>query len=109
MKNNYEDNLVKEVLEDFRCRQIERKNFENTWQLNINFFLGNQYCYISPSGEIMEYGKQYFWQEREVYNHIANIVELRLSKLSRVRPALTVVPFSDDENDINCAKTSKRF
>ena len=104
-----QEDIVKEVLEDFKSRQVERRNFENVWQLNINFFLGNQYCYISPSGEIVEYGKQYFWQEREVYNHIANIIELRQSKLSRVRPSLTVVPFSDDESDINCAKTSKKI
>jgi len=110
MKNNLnEEELVKEVLEDFKIRQGERRNFENTWQLNINFFLGNQYCYISPSGEIMEYGKQYFWQEREVYNHIANLIEIRLAKLARVRPAVSVVPFSDDENDIHCAKTSRKI
>ena len=108
-KNLEEDKLVKEVLEDFKVRQLERKNFENNWQLNINFFLGNQYSYISPSGEIMEYGKQYFWQEREVYNHIANLVEIRLSKLSRIRPSLSVIPFSDDENDIACAKTSRKI
>ena len=104
-----EEKIVESVLEDFKNRQLERKNFENNWQLNINFFLGNQYSYISPSGEIMEYGKQYFWQEREVYNHIANLVEIRLSKLSRVRPSLNVVPFSDDENDIACAKTSRKI
>jgi hypothetical protein len=104
-----EEKIVESVLEDFKVRQIERKNFENSWQLNINFFLGNQYSYISPSGEIMEYGKQYFWQEREVYNHIANLIEIRLSKLSRVRPSLNVIPFSDDENDIACAKTSRKI
>ncbi len=104
-----DEDLIKSVLEDFKTRQQERKSFENTWQLNINFFLGNQYCYISPAGEIMETGKQYFWQEREVYNHIANLIELRQSKLSRVRPTLTVVPFSDDERDIFCAKTSKKI
>jgi len=108
-KSNVEKEIVEKVLEDFRQRQFERKNFENNWQLNINFFMGNQYCYISPNGEIMEYGKQYFWQEREVYNHIANIIETRLAKLSRVRPALSVVPFSDDESDIACAKTSKKI
>ena len=106
-KEDYESELVKSVLEDFEQRQLERKSFENNWQLNINFFMGNQYCYITPAGSIMETGKQYFWEEKEVYNHIANIVELRLSKLSRVRPVLTVVPFSDDERDIACAKTSK--
>ncbi len=109
VKKTDEEKLVESVLEDFKIRQLERKNFENNWQLNINFFLGNQYCYLSPSGEIMEYGKQYFWQEREVYNHIANLVEVRLSKLSRVRPTLSVVPFSDDENDVACAKTSRKI
>ena len=104
-----EKEYVDSILEDFKLRQQERKNYENTWQLNINFFLGNQYCYISPTGEIMEYGKQYFWQEKEVYNHMANMVEVRLSKLVRVRPTLTVVPFSDEENDIACAKTSKKI
>lgn len=106
-KNDQE--IVESILEDFKARQHERKNFENAWQLNINFFIGNQYCYVSPNGEIMEYGKQYFWQEREVYNHIANIIEIRLSKLSRVRPALSVVPFSDEENDVASAKTSKKI
>lgn len=108
-KDDYESELVESVLRDFAERQVERKSFESLWQLNINFFLGNQYCYVSPTGEIMENGKQYFWQEKEVYNHIANIIELRQSKLSKVRPTLTVVPFSDDERDISCAKTSKKI
>ncbi len=108
-EENKEKEIVEKILEDFKFRQQERKNFENTWQLNINFFLGNQYCYISPTGDITDTDKQYFWQEREVYNHIANLVELRQSKLSRVRPTLTVVPFSDDENDVACAKTSKKI
>lgn len=103
------EQLVQSVLKDFEERQYERKSFEGTWQLNINFFLGNQYYFISPTGDLVENGKQYFWQEKEVYNHIANIIELRQSKLSRVRPTLTVVPFSDDERDIACAKTSKKI
>lgn len=108
-KEDFEQLLVQSVLRDFEARQVERKSFESSWQLNINFFLGNQYCFISPTGDIVENGKQYFWQEKEVYNHIANIVELRQSKLSKVRPALTVVPFSDDERDVACAKTSRKI
>lgn len=101
--------IVADILDDFHKRQAERKFYEATWQLNINFFIGNQYSYITPNGDIMETGKQYFWQEREVYNHIANIIEIRQAKLSRVRPSLTVVPFSDDEGDVACAKTSKKI
>ena len=104
-----EEDIVHEVLDDFKLRQLERKSFESIWQLNINFFLGNQYCYISPNGEIMETGKQYFWQEKESFNHIASLIEIRQSKLSRVRPSLTVIPFSDDDGDIACAKTSKKI
>jgi len=48
-----DEDIVKDVLDDFKNRQLERKSFENIWQLNINFFLGNQYCYISPNGEII--------------------------------------------------------
>ena len=80
VKDDLEAQLVREVLEDFEARQIERKSFENAWRLNINFFMGNQYSYISPAGEIVETGKQYFWEEKEVFNHIANIIELRQSK-----------------------------
>ena len=40
--NIEEEDLVASVLDDFRARQQERKSFESVWQLNINFFLGNQ-------------------------------------------------------------------
>ena len=42
MKNDKDYEIVKEVLEDFKQRQLEKKNFENIWQLNINFFLGSK-------------------------------------------------------------------
>ena len=77
----FEEDLVKEVLDDFKTRQQERKSFETQWELNMNFLMGNQYCSIGPSGEVEEYDKQFYWQEREVYNHIAPIIESRLAKL----------------------------
>ena len=42
-KYDAEKELVKSILADFKNRQIERKKFENVWQLNINFYLGNQF------------------------------------------------------------------
>lgn len=103
------EDIVKQIIEDFTQRQQERKKFEANWQLNINFFVGNQYCAINSNNDVVDFEKQFFWQEREVYNHIAPIVEQRLSKLSKVRPAMTVVPFTDSANDINCAKVSKNI
>lgn len=104
-----QNEIVDEIWEDFNARRQSRKSFETAWQLNINFLLGNQYSYINSNNDIVNEKKQYFWQEREVYNHIAPIVDLRISKLARVKPALTVLPFSDDAKDIACAKVSKNL
>ena len=106
-KINYEEDLVEEVKQDFLKRQNERKTFEAKWRLNNNFILGNQYAGINSLSEVEEYGKQYFWQEREVFNHVAPIIESRLSKLSTVRPKMNVLPSSSEESDLKVARLSK--
>ncbi|HEY8443795.1 MAG TPA: hypothetical protein VIL24_03245 [Clostridia bacterium] len=98
--------LVVEVRKDFETRQNARKSLELQWQLNINFVLGNQYCDIAPNGQIEDSGKRYYWQERQVYNHLAPILETRLAKLNRVRPKMAVLPATDDDSDIYAAKLS---
>lgn len=100
-------NIVNEVQKDFKSRQAERKSFEAQWRLNSNFLMGNQYCSINGINEVEDYDKQYFWQEREVFNHIAPLYESRMAKLARVRPKMKVVPTSTQENDIKIAKMSK--
>ena len=91
-KETREKELVTEIREDFERRQEERKPFDAQWQLNMNFVMGNQYCGIGANDTLDDFDKQYFWQEREVYNHIAPIMEIRLSKLAKVRPTMTVLP-----------------
>lgn len=108
-KDMYIEDIVRETQEDFKSRQFARKSFENEWLLNINFYIGNQYTTINASNELEDYSKQYFWQEKEVFNHITPLVDLRMSKLSRVRPSMSVVPFSDDDEDIACAEVSKKI
>ena len=98
-----EELLAEEVTEDFLKRQEARKIIERGWQLNMNFVCGNQYCDVSPSGEIYDEEKGYFWQARRVFNHIAPIVDLRCSKLGRIRPALIVKPAGNEESDRHSA------
>ena len=106
-KDKFYEDLVQEVKNDFVSRQKERKSFEAQWQLNNNFLIGNQYCSINLLNEVEDYDKQYFWQEREVYNHIAPMIEARMAKLTRVRPQLSVLPVSGEEEDIKSAKVTK--
>ena len=61
----FEEDIVKEVKADFLARQQARKNIERQWQLNMNYSMGNQYLAIDSVGEIEDYEKQYFWQEKD--------------------------------------------
>ena len=109
VKERYQDDdLVKQVTSDFERRREMRRNIENNWLLNINFLFGNQHSEITPTGDITDFGKQYFWQEREVYNHIAPIIETRLAKLARVKAGVSVRPATDDDIDIKSAKFASR-
>lgn len=101
--------LVKEVVDDFHKRQYDRKSFDTAWQLNMNFLLGNQYCSVGYGGAVEEMDKQYFWQEREVFNHIAPIYDIRYAKLSKIKPKMSVIPSTTDERDIKTAKVSKKI
>lgn len=108
-KQEFYENIVAEVKQDFEARQLRRRPYELQWQLNMNFLMGNQYCGISPQGAIEQEDKYYFWQEKQVYNHIAPIVETRVARLNHVRPKMSVRPFSNSESDISAAKTSTKI
>ena len=79
--------IVDSIQNDFKSRQEIRKPFELIWELNMNFYLGNQYSYISNSQELLNVEKMFHWENRETYNHIAPIIESRLSKLNKIKPA----------------------
>lgn len=104
-----QDLLVEEVLKDFKNRQEERRKFDTIWQLNINFLMGNQYCNVGYGGLLEESDKQYFWQEREVFNHIAPIYDVRCAKLLKTKPKFAVLPATNDERDKQTSKVSKKI
>jgi hypothetical protein len=71
--------IIDEVTADYERRKSARKSLEDKWKTNIDFYNGNQ-----NSG----FGKQYFWQIQENYNHIGPLVENRLAILADVRPEI---------------------
>ena len=99
------ERIRKKKLAEFVLRELERRSAERAekelqWRLNICFEKGDQYCdAVWPAGEIYRQEKQYYWQEREVFNHIAPIIEARLARLSQVRPLMMVRPASGDDSD----------
>ncbi len=103
------EDIVADVQKDFEDRRAERRNIESVWRLNANFVMGNQFAFINALGEVEDGERDYFWQEREVFNHIAAIVESRLAKLARVRPKMSVRAASDSDDDIRTAKVATRI
>ena len=107
MKNKEKRELCDFVKSEFERRSRERLKYELQWRLNINFFLGNQYCDILPeAGVLYRTDKAFSWQQRDVFNHIAPIVESRLAKLNKVLPRVVVRPATGDEEDVEAAKVS---
>ncbi len=104
-----EQKLVADVNDDFKKRQEARRPLELNWRLNMNFVVGNQFAQISSKGEIEDGGKDYFWQEREVFNHIAPILETRLAKLARVKAKAQVRPATGDDEDIASASLATKL
>ncbi|MCQ2387809.1 MAG: hypothetical protein MJ066_05145, partial [Clostridia bacterium] len=87
-KDKFVEELVSEVVSDFENRQLQRKKLERQWQLNMNFLNGNQYCFISRGDEILDENASYCWQGREVFNHIAPLMESRLARFHRISPVI---------------------
>lgn len=55
---------------------------ETIIEYNKRFANGEQYITITPLGKIETIDKHYYWQQREVYNHILPIVERYKSNLT---------------------------
>ncbi len=108
-RKNTAQEIVQNVRNDYLTRREARRSLEAQWQLNINFYVGNQYSYIASNNNLSDYDKQYFWQEKEVFNHIAPMIETRISKITRLNPSIEVLPASMDLADIKSAKLSKEI
>ncbi|MDY6367652.1 MAG: hypothetical protein SPL13_03940 [Clostridia bacterium] len=108
-KERQEEKLVESVTAEFIRRQSERKSLERQWELNLNFLRGNQYLSVSRRGELVYDDKEFFWQNRGVFNHIAPIMESRLAKLARVTPTVYVRPLTDDDDDVKSAQIAEKL
>ena len=95
--------IAADVTADYNRRAEERRSVESGWMLNINFLSGNQYCDVSPFGGVEDEDKQFYWQSRRVFNHIAPMVDARVAKLEKRRPELKVRAFSDEDSDVKAA------
>lgn len=108
-KDKIQKQIALEIKKDFLNRQKDRKKYERQWQLNLNFVQGKQNCKINAFGEIIDTETQYYWQENQIFNHIAPIIEARISKLTKLKPTIAVYPASSSNLDVSTAKMSSKI
>lgn len=103
-KENFYDEVLSDLFADFYKRQDERRKLEKQWELDLEFLAGNQYCEISPRGEVEEEEKYYYWQNRGAFNHIAPIIDSRVAKLTKMKPIMSVRAAGAEESDVKNAR-----
>lgn len=108
-KDKFKEDLIADVKADFENRRKARVENERQWELNMNFISGNQYCGINARGDLEDTDRDFFWQEREVFNHVAPVIESRLARFSRVSPLFSVRPKTDDDKDVNGAAIAEKL
>lgn len=104
---NFSEDYADFVNNEYRKRQSERIPFELQWRLNTEFIKGNQYLNVNPAlRKIEEVPKLYWYQEREVFNQIATIIETRIARLTRQKPIMKTRPATQEDSDLQSSKIS---
>ena len=97
------------VRSELERRRKEKMPLELQWQLNSNFYDGNQYCDINPaSREIEQYPVCGEGKSREVFNRIAPLIETRVANLKKINYKMNVRPATNEFFDLQKAKISTK-
>lgn len=106
----YKEDLVNYINTEYERRQAERRPHELQWRLILNFLDGNQYLDINSAAlDLTEIPKLYWFESREVFNHLAPILETRVARFSRMQPRLKIRPATSENSDISGAKIGLRL
>lgn len=109
-KTIYKDDILDETIKDFEQRKKDRQFLELQWRLNMDFYDGNQFVFINKNTKNIEEAEKLYWyQETEVFNQIAPIIETRLAKLGRLRPIPKTRPATNTDEDMSNSKVSNKL
>lgn len=103
----FEEDIIRNVLEELERRRGERSALEQQWTLNANFLVGNQFCEVRPyTGEVEQLRPVYEWLNREAFNNIAPLIETRIANLKKINYMMRVKPRTNELDDYAKAEVS---
>jgi hypothetical protein len=107
-----EKDLVIALESERQARLDKRRGFETIWWNNIALVAGDHYAHWNPTSSQFE-DRDWNWdtnksqdakKPRLVINHALTVGRTELSKLTKSRPVMDIVPNSDEQTDIAATK-----
>ena len=86
-----------------------RRPFERRWLINLAFLAGRQYVFYNQTAEMLQQVLLRKGKLRIVDNKLLPRYRKQISRLIRNNPITTVVPSSNDQEDIEAARKGTQF
>lgn len=100
-----------DLMDKLEQMRKHRSKLERDWKLNLAFYRGRQYSYVSKDGRLetlaTEDGEKPRYRVRIVSNQIVTGSQSLLSKLTKTKPVISATPASSAINDVKAAQMSE--
>ena len=103
-KKNSKDSLWVIVKENYDSGLEARRPYEQKWLLDLAFLMGKQYSFFNQSSNLVQQLRRVKGKRRNVDNQLMPRWRRQVADLIKTQPKISVVPASDDEEDIKASK-----
>ena len=103
-KQNKKDALWSTVKENYDSGMDARRPYDQRWALNMAFLMGKQYSFFNKSSHLVQQLKKVKGKRRNIDNQLISRWNRQVGDLIRTNPAMSVIPLSNDDEDIKAAK-----
>jgi len=103
-KKNKKDALWSIVKENYDSGMNARRPYDQRWALNMAFLMGKQYSFFNKSSQLVQQLRKVKGKKRNIDNQLISRWNRQVGDLIRTNPAMSVIPLSNDDEDIKAAK-----
>lgn len=101
--------LVAWVMRQYNTMRSSRRTYERQWYMNLSFYMGKQYVEWSRTEDrLVPLPKMDKYTPRITVNKIRPIIRTEISKLTSSKPTASVMPASNDDDDVFAARAGEQ-
>lgn len=97
------------IMRQYNTMRSVRRPYERQWYTNLSFYMGKQYVEWSKHEErLVPMPKLDKYTPRITVNKVRPIVRTEISKMTSQRPTASVMPASNDDDDVFAARAGEQ-